>query len=36
MTPAVHSSSVFNSKAGVNEPERAYGGNPEGFVIVIK
>jgi L-ascorbate metabolism protein UlaG (beta-lactamase superfamily) len=36
MTPAVHSSSVFNPKAGVNEPERAYGGNPAGFVIVIK
>jgi L-ascorbate metabolism protein UlaG (beta-lactamase superfamily) len=36
MTPAVHSSSVFNSKAGPTEPERAYGGNPAGFVIVIK
>jgi len=36
MTPAVHSSSVFNPKAGPNEPERAYGGNPAGFVIVIK
>lgn len=36
MTEAVHSSSVFNSKAGPNEPERAYGGSPAGFVIMIK
>ena len=36
MTPAIHSSSVFNPKAGANEPERAYGGNPAGFVIAIK
>jgi L-ascorbate metabolism protein UlaG (beta-lactamase superfamily) len=36
MTPAVHSSSVFNAKAGPNEPERAYGGSPAGFVIAIK
>ncbi len=36
MTPAVHSSSVFNPKAGPAEPERAYGGNPSGFVILIK
>jgi len=36
MTGAIHSSSVFNPKAGPNEPERAYGGNPAGFVIVIK
>lgn len=36
MTPAVHSSSVFNPKAGPDEPERAYGGNPAGFVIMIK
>lgn len=36
MTPAVHSSSVFNPKAGPNEPERAYGGNPAGFVIMVK
>ena len=36
MTPAVHSSSVFNPKAGPNEPERAYGGSPAGFVIAIK
>jgi L-ascorbate metabolism protein UlaG (beta-lactamase superfamily) len=30
MTPAIHSSSVFNPKAGPNEPERA------GFVIIIR
>jgi L-ascorbate metabolism protein UlaG (beta-lactamase superfamily) len=36
MTPAIHSSSVFNPQAGANEPERAYGGNPAGFVIIIK
>lgn len=36
MTPAIHSSSIFNPKAGPGEPERAYGGNPAGFVIVIR
>ena len=36
MTPAVHSSSVFNPNAGPTEAERAYGGNPAGFVIMIK
>src|SRR3954471_19078862 len=36
MTSAVHTSSVFNPKAGPTEPERAYGGNPGGFVIMIK
>jgi L-ascorbate metabolism protein UlaG (beta-lactamase superfamily) len=36
MTPAIHSSSVFNPKAGPSEPERAYGGNPAGFIIIIK
>src|SRR5690349_11268677 len=36
MTSAVHSSSVFNPKAGPNEPERAYGGTPAGFVVAIK
>ena len=36
MTPAIHSSSVFNPNAGPNEPERAYGGNPAGFVVIIK
>jgi len=36
MTPAVHTSSVFNAKAGPNEAERAYGGSPTGFVIMVK
>src|SRR5918911_3211796 len=36
MTPAVHSSSVFNPKAGPAEPERAYGGNPAGLVIMVR
>ncbi|HEX8146767.1 MAG TPA: metal-dependent hydrolase [Pyrinomonadaceae bacterium] len=36
MTPAVHSSSVFNPKAGATEAERAYGGNPAGFVLVVR
>lgn len=36
MTAAVHSSSVYNPNAGPNEPERAYGGNPAGFVIAVK
>jgi L-ascorbate metabolism protein UlaG (beta-lactamase superfamily) len=36
MTPAVHSSSVFNPKAGPAEAERAYGGNLAGFVLIIK
>src|SRR5712691_6490307 len=36
MTPAIHSSSLFNPKAGPNEPERAYGGSPAGFVIAVK
>ncbi len=36
MTAAIHSSSVFNPKAGSTEAERAYGGNPAGFVLIIK
>jgi len=36
MTSAVHSSSVFNPNAGANEAERAYGGNPAGFVVIVK
>jgi L-ascorbate metabolism protein UlaG (beta-lactamase superfamily) len=36
MTPAVHSSSVFNPTAGPAEAARAYGGNPAGFVLIIK
>lgn len=36
MTPAVHSSSVFNPKAEATDAERVYGGNPAGFVIIVK
>ncbi|HEV2860191.1 MAG TPA: MBL fold metallo-hydrolase [Pyrinomonadaceae bacterium] len=36
MTAAVHASSVFNPKAGPAEAERAYGGHPAGFVIMIE
>ena len=36
MTPAVHSSSIFNEKGGPTEAERAYAGNPAGFVIRVK
>jgi L-ascorbate metabolism protein UlaG (beta-lactamase superfamily) len=36
MTSAVHSSSVFNPKASSTEAERAYGGNPAGFILIIK
>jgi L-ascorbate metabolism protein UlaG (beta-lactamase superfamily) len=36
MTPAVHSSSVFNPKAADGEADRAYGGNPAGFVLIIR
>jgi L-ascorbate metabolism protein UlaG (beta-lactamase superfamily) len=36
MSAAVHSSSVFNPNAGATEAERAYGGNPAGFVLIIK
>jgi L-ascorbate metabolism protein UlaG (beta-lactamase superfamily) len=36
MTSAVHSSSVFNPKATATDAERAYGGNPAGFVLIIK
>jgi len=35
MTPSVHSSSVYNPNAGPNEAERAYGGNPAGFVVIV-
>jgi L-ascorbate metabolism protein UlaG (beta-lactamase superfamily) len=35
MTAAVHTSSVYNPKAGPNEPERANGGTAAGFVIMI-
>ncbi len=36
MTPAVHSSSVFDPNAGEGEPDRAYGGNPAGFVVIVR
>lgn len=36
MTPAIHSSSVYNPKAGPTDAERAYGGNPAGFVLMVK
>jgi L-ascorbate metabolism protein UlaG (beta-lactamase superfamily) len=36
MTPAVHSSSVFNPNAGPTEAERAYAGTPAGFVLIVK
>ncbi len=36
MTPAVHSSSIFNPKADASDAERAYGGNPAGFVLIVK
>ncbi|HKJ23129.1 MAG TPA: metal-dependent hydrolase [Gammaproteobacteria bacterium] len=36
MTRAIHSSGMKNPKAGPNEPDFVYGGNPGGFVIKIK
>ena len=36
MTPAVHSSSVFDANAAAGAPDRAYGGNPAGFVVAIR
>lgn len=36
MTPAVHSSSIFNEGAGPTDAERAYGGLAAGFVIRIQ
>ena len=35
MTPAVHTSSVYNPNAGPDEPPRAYGGDAAGYVIMI-
>lgn len=35
MTPAVHSSGMKNPKAGPNEPDLVYGGNPVGFILQI-
>lgn len=36
MTPAIHSSSIQNPNAGPNDPELIYGGNPAGFVLIVK
>lgn len=36
MTNAVHSSSVTNSKGDATDANRAYGGNPGGFVVMVK
>lgn len=36
MTSAVHSSSVANPKADAADADRAYGGNPAGFVVIVK
>jgi len=36
MTPAVPSSSVFDPDAAAGEPDRAYGGNPAGFVVIVR
>jgi L-ascorbate metabolism protein UlaG (beta-lactamase superfamily) len=35
-TEAVHSSGMTNPKAGPNDPDMVYGGNPVGFVLKIK
>ena len=36
MVPAIHSSGLQNPHAGPNEPDMVYGGNPAGFVLIIK
>ncbi|MGE5319729.1 MAG: metal-dependent hydrolase [Hyphomicrobiaceae bacterium] len=36
MVPAIHSSGLQNPHAGPDEPDMVYGGNPAGFVLVIK
>jgi L-ascorbate metabolism protein UlaG (beta-lactamase superfamily) len=36
MTPAMHSSSVYNANAGPTDAERAYGGMAAGFVVMVK
>ena len=36
MTPAVHSSGLKNPKAGDKDPDMVYGGNPAGFILIIK
>ena len=36
MTPAVHSSGLGDPNAGPQAPDIVYGGNPAGFVLIIK
>lgn len=36
MTPAVHSSGVGDPNAGPQSPDVVYGGDPAGFVLIIK
>ncbi|MCG3111880.1 MAG: metal-dependent hydrolase [Candidatus Manganitrophus sp. SB1] len=36
MTPAVHSSGLGNPNAGPQEADIVYGGNPGGFIVIIK
>jgi len=36
MTPAIHSSGMKNPKAGPNQPDFVYGGNPAGFIVKVK
>jgi L-ascorbate metabolism protein UlaG (beta-lactamase superfamily) len=36
MVPAIHSSGLQNPNAGPHEPDMVYGGNPAGFVLIIK
>jgi L-ascorbate metabolism protein UlaG (beta-lactamase superfamily) len=36
MVPAIHSSGLQNPHAGPDAPDMIYGGNPAGFVLVIK
>lgn len=36
MTPAVHSSGLGNPNAGPQEADIVYGGNPAGFILMIK
>jgi L-ascorbate metabolism protein UlaG (beta-lactamase superfamily) len=36
MVPAIHSSGMQNPHAGADAPDMVYGGNPAGFVLMIK
>ena len=36
MVPAIHSSGLQDPHAGANAPDLVYGGNPAGFVLMIK